>query len=333
MIDSDVQEEQEKRDEFKNILLALAKSEDLLEDSAKRYGMYKRLEALYYSPNPNKGFRHFYSDIFQTLTEIKKQPEHLGSIEILGQNLAYLRKHYQTINKDSNDNPIDISKSLQKLLDHVSLDIARIEYSDAGDWKISQEDHISRLAEQVASLQAENDVAKERVEALQTKSNEAIARVEQLQTDNNQAIKKVEELQSANTKAQKLQQQLKSKIENQQKEYIAILGIFAAVVLTFNAAIAYSSSIFQNIDSASIYRLIAISLLIGLVTIAILAVLFYFIDRIVNFSTNKKPIFATVVIIVIGVLLIATIAFWKNGIVEKRNSTVNNTQQTTNSVP
>lgn len=291
MISSDVQEEIEKREEFKNILLELAQSEDLLQDRSKRRTMYIRLEALYYSPVEGKEFRHFYSDIFLTLTVIKKQPEKLGDIDVLGQNLSYLRENYQAKNTDQSGKLIDISKSLQKLLDHVSLDIARIEYSELGDRETSQKDHILNLSKQVELLQAANDDAK------------------------------------------KKQDQLKDKIANQQREYIAILGIFAAVVLTFNAAIAYSSSVFQNLANISIYRLVAISLIIGLVVIAILSLLFFFIDRIVNFKEEKKPIFAITVSIVLGIFLIITSVLWWNGIVEQRNATINGTSQTTTKSP
>lgn len=237
----ELQKEQVKREEFKNILFDLSKTQEFLQDSTKRYDMYIRLEALYHTSDDRNGFRHFYSDIFSALTEIKNRPE-LGDINVLGQNLDYLRKHYQPINYDERGALINISPNLQKLYDHVNLDIARIEYSEAGDWK--------------------------------TAKGEAIVEVS----------RKIEETKTINEKQQRA---LRKKIQKQEQEYIAILGIFAAVVLTFNAGIAYSSSVLQNISEISIYRLMAVSLVVGLVMITVLAMLFSFIDRIVNGITKK----------------------------------------------
>ncbi len=43
--------------------------------------------------------------------------------------------------------------------------------------------------------------------------------------------------------------------EDMQKEYITILGIFAAIVLAFTGGIVFSSSVLENIDKPSIYRI------------------------------------------------------------------------------
>ena len=41
----------------------------------------------------------------------------------------------------------------------------------------------------------------------------------------------------------------------QQREYISILGIFAAVVLAFTGGIAFSTSVLKNINTVSVYRI------------------------------------------------------------------------------
>ena len=55
---------------------------------------------------------------------------------------------------------IDISDSIQKLYDHVSLDIARILYSDAGDRKTAGETTIVDVQSQLNQIQVEIDKAK-----------------------------------------------------------------------------------------------------------------------------------------------------------------------------
>ncbi len=58
---------------------------------------------------------------------------------ILGQNLGQIRKGYQQKSYANRGEPIDVSDSIKKLYDHVSLDIARMSCSDADELKISGE--------------------------------------------------------------------------------------------------------------------------------------------------------------------------------------------------
>ena len=98
----DITKEEQQRQEFRSLLLDLATSQTLLEDKFERYNFYQRLEGLYYSPDgEDKGFRHYYSDIFSVLVQIK-QDEKFGSIDVLGQNLGEIRKGYQPKNQDVN---------------------------------------------------------------------------------------------------------------------------------------------------------------------------------------------------------------------------------------
>ena len=50
-----------------------------------------------------------------------------------------------------------------------------------------------------------------------------------------------------------------------EKEYISILGIFASIVLAFVGGLTFSTSVLANIDKASIYRLVIIACIIGIV--------------------------------------------------------------------
>ena len=147
----EIQEEETKRGEFTKLLCDLANSQEILKDKKLRSDFYIRLENLYYAPEGKTAFRHFYSDIFSVLSQIKNG-DISGSVEILGQNLYQLRKGYDPQNKDQNGNLKDISKSITKLYDHVSLDIARINYSDAGDWKVSQEESLQQTREKIGEV-------------------------------------------------------------------------------------------------------------------------------------------------------------------------------------
>ena len=120
------------------------------------------------------------------------------------------------------------------------------------------------------------------------------------------------------------QSNVETELEKQQREYISILGIFAAVVLAFTGGIAFSTSVLNNINTVSVYRIILVSLIIGLVLINILFGLFYYVDRLVNGlqeNRNKiKPLLISNV--VLCVLMIATISAWNYGWVEERDTRI-----------
>lgn len=275
----DVSKEEQQRQEFRAILFELAANQEMFQDTHTCLKMYRRLEKLYYSPDKEKHFRHFYSDIFTVLTQIQQDPSR-GDINILGQNLSLIRAGYKAEVYDEQGIPIDISDSIRKLYDHVSLDIARILYSDAGDRETSGKDAISKIQAQIKQINMEVE------------------------------------------KAATAQQEVEEEIVKQQKEYIAILGIFAAVVLAFTGGIAFSTSVLENINSVSSYRIIVMALIIGLVLINVFFGLFYYVDRLVNGKeTGKiKPLWISNLIIVI--LLAGTIFAWYFGCVERRDSRI-----------
>lgn len=283
----DLTKEQSQRKEFCEILFELAKNQEILQDKGTRHAMYKRLEALYYSPNKEDRYRHFYSDIFTVLTQIQ-QASNQGDINILGQNLSLIRAGYNPQNRDEQGNIIDISDSIRKLYDHVSLDIARISYSDAGDRKTAGETAIVDMQSQLNQIKTEID------------------------------------------KAKMAQNNVEAELGKQQREYIAILGIFAAIVLAFTGSIVFSTSVLKGINTVSVYRIIMISLIIGLVLINVLFGLFYYVDRLVNgLQKNRKKLkpllFSNVIVCV---LLSITIIAWYYGWVEKRDTRIKENTKT-----
>lgn len=240
--------EQRQRKEFRDILFELAVKQEMLQDAYTRSAMYKRLEALYYAPKKEEGFRHFYSDIFTVLTQIQ-QDSGRGDINILGQNLSMIRAGYNPQNQDSEGNVIDIGDNIRKLYDHVSLDIARISYSDAGDRKTSGEESVSEIQSQIKQMNLEVE------------------------------------------KAVTAQRAVEQELGKQQREYIAILGIFAAVVLAFTGGIAFSTSVY--------------------------------VDRLANGKENEKLKPLRISNLVILILLAGAVFAWYSGLVEMRDARIN----------
>lgn len=262
--------------QLNDLLSKLAQSENLLSDKSARSGIYKELEAIYHSPTED-GFRHYYSDIFAKLFEIKSD-ETLsnGSTVTLLINLRFLSEHYKPMNTDINGNPIDVSKSIRKLYDHVNLELARMAYSEMGDFE---------LDEQGMTL---NDLS-DKVTKLQIDAEDVHKSLEKAQTD-----------------------------------YIAILGIFASVVLAFVGGMAFSTSVLENIKDVSIYRLLIVALVVGIVFVTVIFFMFYFVGVLARqkLFSLKTCIPLGIVYFVFGILIAIVFAMWQNGTVELRDDEI-----------
>ncbi|HEC2405903.1 TPA: hypothetical protein R2A47_001641 [Campylobacter jejuni] len=91
-------------------------------------------------------------------------------------------------------------------------------------------------------------------------------------------------------------------VQESKKSYIAILGIFSSIILSFVAGLNFSNSILSNIDKASIYRLVFVMAFITLFVGNILYFLFAFLLKIslnIHFQTNRLLIIFNIIILAI----------------------------------
>ncbi|MEE0834248.1 MAG: hypothetical protein UIK37_12630 [Lachnospiraceae bacterium] len=252
----DLTEEKKKRAEFLAIITDLARDKSISQNKSARFEMYKRLENLYYAPKKEDRYRHFYSDIFSFLLRIQDEDTEENA-ETLFINLSKIREGYQLVNIDEKTNEkIDISDSLKKLYDHVSLDLARIGYSRAEGREAVGKNALATLDAMDIRLKrvtrAEKDL-KQRHDELEQKHNE-----------------------------------IETATKGMQKEYVAILGVFAAVLMAFFSGVGFSSSTLSNIDKASIYRVILGILLLGTILFNMMGLLLSFIKEMVYKKTINK---------------------------------------------
>ena len=116
----------EKRENFRTLLLKLASSQTELHSIKEKKKIYLELEYIYIGNN--ESFRHFYSDIFSVISAIDRQVT-FGNVEVLSQNMDIIRKGYHPMNKDNTGKTINIEKQINKLYDHINLEISRLNYS------------------------------------------------------------------------------------------------------------------------------------------------------------------------------------------------------------
>lgn len=90
----------------------------------------------------------------------------------------------------------------------------------------------------------------------------------------------VDKINESNTITNNELRGVKAKAEQMQKEYVTILGIFSSIVLTFVAGMFFSSAVLSNIDKTTIYRLVFVMSLIGLMLFNLFHFLLDYIQRI-----------------------------------------------------
>ena len=160
-----------------------------------------------------------------------------------------------------------------------------------------------------------NSEAKKRIFKLYDHLNLELVRLKYLLPKIQDTNAKIEE---AANKVKDLTMQtdsIKKNADDMQKNYITILGIFASIVLAFVSSLAFSTSVLQNIDKASIYRLVAVVSLIAIFIVNILNFLFSFIMRIHygkdDESSKLKPL--NLFNIIMPLIILFTIVAWYFG--------------------
>lgn len=100
------------------------------------------------------------------------------------------------------------------------------------------------------------------------------------------------------------------KASDAEKNYITILGIFASIVLTFTSGIAFSTSVLENIDAVSPYRLALVVEGLGFILTNVVYILVWFIEKIHSGRELKYPCFMKILNGAITVATAVTLAAW-----------------------
>lgn len=196
-------------------------------------------------------FRHYYSEIFGTITIIKNDDKY--DLQTLTENISKIFQEVKIKHDESAENiNEEFFLKVKKLYDHINLDVSRIKYTETLVNKIT----------------------------------------EQNRTTN-------EELRKINDKAEKMQ-----------RDYVTILGIFAAVIIAFVSGMTFSTSVLNNIDKVSIYRLVFIITLIALFIFNLLNLLFDFLIKINKISSDNNGSIIGTINTILLITLVADISLW-----------------------
>lgn len=274
----------EKSERLKEVLLSISSSETYFEKQGALAETFKLLEDIYWQGKDSNQYRHLYSDLFVIITQIDRSAQYDN--EILSQNLRIVCKNYRIKNKDQLGDTIDISRSLFKLYDHVNLDIARLNYSKASNFK--QHEEIIEVADRLRDTEGNihDQIGRE---------------IENIKDEYQQEVKKA--TQKINKDINEQLEHVADESSKMRAEYISILGIFASIVLAFVGGLTYSTSVLSNIHKASVYRTVIVTAIIGMVLIFTLWLLMDFIKSIHGQNKRKYAYILTPEIVLLLILL------------------------------
>lgn len=254
----------DKIDLLNSILSDLADGNKVLDDDNCEK-VLENLQSLY-----SNGYRHLYSQIFAALVKIDSDSKSDKDITYIAQNIQIVYEYCTYYVKDEK-----FLLKVKKLYDHVNLDCARINYikaiQDANNKKLLQ------LNQGIEEAQKNLDFL---TESLEEKIKESTSKF------STGLEEKISE------SAHKFTEITDTKIDKLQKDYVAILGIFASVVITFVAGISLSNSTLAALKEAgdNFYTLVFLAILIAMFIFNSLRALFDFLLKI----TDRKNPFETV---------------------------------------
>lgn len=189
-------------------------------------------------------FRHSYSQIFATIeTQIRLEGDSANIVECLSENFNLL---YKVVNSKSSNLTDEAKSKINKLLDHVMLEVARIGYFNSNALK----------PQSVESNDTDN-----KVQELNQKVQEI----------NRKVTKSLGELRTST-----------NKMDSLRTESVTVLSILAAIMLAGMGGFTILGNIAQTAKEISSYRFFAITAFLGVILFNVVFMLIYMIARLTD---------------------------------------------------
>lgn len=235
------EEKTKRQNELKKYIYEL--SESLLANDNEKREMALKLVQLY-----RDRFRHSYSEFFPIILDISRTDNNY-SIDYLSENLETLRAFVEADYIAGRKEYSIIYSRLEKLCDHLNLEIGRWSY-------YSQNEHrIEDISLRTNSLNEEMRNAKE---ALNAANNELSNAKDQLEDASEQA-------------------------SSMQTEVIAVLSIFAGIAFVFSGGMSFLGSAITSINEAKHYEaVVLVAIICGMVVFNTIFLLMYLVGKITN---------------------------------------------------
>lgn len=238
-------------------------SKSFLETDEDKMAMADNLLVLY----KGTGFRHNYSRFFPIILNISKE-DNFYDINTLSENLEILRTYVESVHVSKNPKYNSLYLHLEKLCDHMNLEIARWSYYSQNENKIED------LSVKTVSLTKGFQEAREELKD----SNRMI---DTARENLNVARKELSDVKDDLNKASET-------AKTMQVDVIAVLSIFAGIVFAFSGGFTYLGSVMTSIREVQHYEAVVLMAIIcGIVVFNTLFLLLYLVGKI-----TKRDIYA-----------------------------------------
>lgn len=225
---SNLQKIKEKRNEDLGKIIVELSDKEVLDDNHKELYV-SRFKKIYVKLPDKKPFRHSYAIIYSNLAFCNRKGA--ANLDLINANLKSIVDFAYIKHSEKDDKWI--IEYIEKLYDHISLDSQRINYQKVIDEGI--EKNTDDISKRVGGLDAQQ-------KSIENKNKTISEKFEKYDT-------------------------YVKKMENAQTDVISVMGVFTAIVLAFVGGMAFSTSVLENIHRSSIYRLMFVMSILGIVLI------------------------------------------------------------------
>lgn len=163
-----------------------------------------------------------------------------------------------------------LSIAVHKLVDHVKLELQRI-----GDVR-----WLAEMKDSVGELSHETSESGKKLEGLSGKLDDGLKKAEK-------AAKDIADVEGKLASASKDIDAVAAKANSMMGETIAVLGIFSAIVMTFNGAVSFSTSALSQAGGGDVFSIGLIVSLVGLVLFDTVFGMLSFVYRLVKFELRR----------------------------------------------
>jgi len=191
----------------------------------------------------------------------------------------------------------DISSTLQKIkksniagLETIEVNLDRIKENRSGELKRDKGDFVAKLDDDI------------RLEIFRMRVTSKISK---------RLLDNEGKTSALQRQIEQSQKNLQTKTDGIQKQFVAVLGIFASIIMVFSGGLSFTNATLSAIANANIFKLIAVSLTVGLVLIDVCHGLFYCLDHFMNSNDKSekfKPLWKINVILLMFVFVFALCA-------------------------
>ena len=238
-------------------------SKELLADEDTKKNVADELKKIY-----QKDFRHNYSDFFPLILEMSKEDNEYN-IDCLTDNLESLRAFVEAdyVKKSGTYNAL--YPCLEKLCDHINLEIARWSYYSKNENAIK--DNVRKIEDIASETEKMNEDVQKAMQNYEKVANE------------------LEDAQGKISSATRQLNRASKQAESMQTETIAVLSIFAGIVFAFSGGMTFLGSVMAAITGAEHYEMVVLSATIcGMVVFNTIFLLMYLVGKITDRNIYAK---------------------------------------------